>query len=241
MHLDREFFHGMGQPQSRGLGVVGGHAQVAFDQRVQLVEQMRIRADAGGDREEAGAAIAFKIGIFHAAQGNAPGRCSQEGPGCARRRKRQSQIVSQRVGRAQRNDAQGGIASDHALENVMGGAIAATGNDGVTSAGDGLARLFARVGLAPRGFRGHLDPGLAQHGQCRFNVRQSPRAAPARQRVVEEGGLAHQDWNWKSEWIVLEAERALPSCAPLVLFTKLPLLGALSSFDRLIHHWRKLP
>ena len=51
---------------------------MAFEQRVQLVEQMRIDADAGGDGEEARAALAFKIGIFHAAQGDAPGRGSQE-------------------------------------------------------------------------------------------------------------------------------------------------------------------
>ena len=215
----------MGQPQSRRFGIVGDHAQVALDQRVQLVEQMRIRADAGGDREEAGAALAFKIGIFHAAQGNAPGRCSQKGAGRARRRKRQPKIVSQCVGGSQGNDAQGGIASDHALEDVMGGAIAATGNDGVTSAGDGLARLFARVGLAPRGLCRYLDPGLAQHRQCRFNVRQPPRAAAARQRVVEKSRLAHQDWNWKSGWIVLEA-RAAFRLRLAVLFTKLPCLGS---------------
>ncbi len=106
----------------------------------------------------------------------------------------------------------------------MCSAIAATGNDGVTSGGDGLARLFARVGLAPGGFRRYLDPGLAQHCRDRFNVRQPPRPAPARERVVEESGLAHEDRNGRSGWIVLEAERAF-RLRRAVLFTKLPLLG----------------
>ena len=89
VHLDREFLHGMGQPQPRGLGVIGRHAQVSFDQRVQFVEQMRIHADAGRDGEEAGAAIAFKVGIFHAAQGNAPGLCCQRARAAPDRGKRQ--------------------------------------------------------------------------------------------------------------------------------------------------------
>ena len=74
----------------------------------------------------------------------------------------------------------------------MRSAIAAAGKDGVASLGDGMARLFGRVGLAPRGFGRCLDSGLAQHGQCRFHVRQPPRTAPARERVVEESGLAHE-------------------------------------------------
>ena len=56
----------------------------------------------------------------------------------------------------------------------MRGAIAAAGNDGVTTLSDGLARLFARVCLSPRGLGRGLDPGLAQHGQCRL---QRPPAA----------------------------------------------------------------
>jgi hypothetical protein len=52
----------------------------------------------------------------------------------------------------------------------MSGAVAATGDDGVTSAGDGLARLFARASLALRGLCPGLDPASAQHCQCRFDV-----------------------------------------------------------------------
>ena len=97
----------MSQPQPRGFGVVRRHAQVALDQRIQLVEQVRIHADAGRDGEEPGAAIAFKVGIFHPAQGNAPGLRGQKRAGRPSRGERQLQIVGQRVGRAQRNDAQG--------------------------------------------------------------------------------------------------------------------------------------
>ena len=96
------------------------------------------------------------------------------------------QIVCQSVGRAQRNDAQSSIAADHALQNVMRRAVAATGKDGVATLGDGMARLLGRIRLAPRGLGGCLDSGLMQHGQGRFNVRQPPLAATARQRVVEE-------------------------------------------------------
>ena len=130
----------------------------ALDQGIQFVEQMRIHADAGGDGEESEAAIAFKIRIFHTAQSNAPRSCGQQGPSCAHGRKRQPQIVRQGVGRAQRNDAQGRIASDHALENVMRGAIASAGKDGVTTLGDGLTRLSGRICLSSRGFGGRLTP-----------------------------------------------------------------------------------
>ncbi len=113
------------------------------------------------------------------------------GAGCAHRGKRQPQIVGQGIGRAQRNDAQGGIAADHALQNVMRRAIASAGEDGVATFGDGLARLLGGFRLAARGLGGGLDSSLVQDGQCRLHVRQSPRMATARERVVEKNGLAH--------------------------------------------------
>ena len=64
-------------------------------------------------------------------------------------------------------------------------------------------------------------PAWRSTAKTAINVCQPPRAAPTGERVVEQSGLAHQDWNWKSGWIVLEASGGPPGCAWRQLFTKL--------------------
>ena len=182
----------MSQPQPRGFGVIGRHAQVAFDQWIQFVEQVRIHADADGNSEEAGATIAFKVRVFHSAQGDAPGFRRQAGAGCAtaERGSRRSWARALAVPRGMIPRA--ASAANHALQNVVRRAVASAGEDRVAALGNSLARLLGGFGLSARGLGSGLDSGLLQHGQCRFHVRHPPLVAPAGERVVKKNGFAHE-------------------------------------------------
>ena len=70
------------------------------------------------------------------------------------------QVVGEGIGRPQRNDAKGGVAADHPLQNVVCGAVAATGEDGVAAFGNGLARLIASFSLSASRLGGDFDSGF---------------------------------------------------------------------------------
>jgi len=106
-------------------------------------------------------------------------------------KQRQSKIVGQGVGRAHGNDAQGDVAANHALQNVMDGSVPPAGKDRVATCGDRLMRLFRCIRLGARRLNDCLNSSLAQNRQRRLHLCQSSRPSPARQRVVKENGLAH--------------------------------------------------
>ena len=79
------------------------------------------------------------------------------------------------------------------------GTVASAGKDRVATCGDGMMRLRGCIRLAARRFDAGLDTCLPQYCQCPLYLRQSSRTSPARQRVVEENGLAHGKRGMKTE------------------------------------------
>ena len=101
--------------------------------------------------------------------------------------------MGESIRRPQRNDAQGSVTADHTLQDIVRGAVAATGENSVKTLDNGLARLFARFRLSACRFGDGFDSSLMQHRQSCLNVCQPPLSARPRERVVEEKGLAHQE------------------------------------------------
>ena len=92
------------------------------------------------------------------------GFADQRSPRSASWRKRQLQIMGQRVGSTQRNDAQGRLAAHQPLQYVVNSAIAAAGKYGVAPFGDGVFSLVGRIRCGAGGSGGSFNPGTLQDG-----------------------------------------------------------------------------
>ena len=95
------------------------------------------------------------------------------------------------VGGTQRNDSQRGILSRQSLQDVMDGAIPATGDDGVEAVTNGSAHLRSCVGGSTGRSDINFNAGFAEHGCSGPDVLQAVFFSPARVWIVEEGGFAH--------------------------------------------------
>ncbi len=99
--------------------------------------------------------------------------------------------MGKRIGGAQGNHAESGIASDHALQNVVYGSISSTGKDRVATFRDRMTGLRRCIRLAACRFQCRIDTTLAKDHQCSFDVSQPPHVRTAGERVVQKNGLAH--------------------------------------------------
>ena len=126
--------------------LVSGHAHTLLGPSVELVEEMGIHACPSRDDEEAGAGLAFKIETLYLAQRDPARRGMQ---GCPRRRRDihwQAEVVGESVGRAHGQNRESSAGIRQHLNNVVNGAIAAAGKDGVETRKDDLPRLLLRLG-----------------------------------------------------------------------------------------------
>ena len=131
------------------------------------------------------------------------------------------QVVGEGIGRPERNNAQGCAAADHPLQNVVYGAVAAAGEDGVAAFCDGLARLIASFSLSARRLGGDFDSGLLQYGQRCLNVRQPPLVARPGERVIEEKRPYASGSTWESDglyWKGVKLRRRRQPFAPSAAF-----------------------
>src|SRR5262249_32616721 len=90
----------MAEPETPRFCVVSHHAKLCFDRGIQLVEQMRVDADAGGDGEVAPRGLAIEAQVFNLSQRDAARRGSKRTSSSLGRGARQSEIVGERVRRA---------------------------------------------------------------------------------------------------------------------------------------------
>ena len=105
LRLNREVLHRMCQPQPCCFGIIRGHAELPFHQRIQFVEEVCIGADPCGHGEKSGLPIAREVQVFHPPHRDPSGSRAQASPGCGHCRKWQSEIMGQRVRGTKRDDA----------------------------------------------------------------------------------------------------------------------------------------
>jgi hypothetical protein len=95
----------------------------------------------------------------------------QQGSHCLHWSSAKAQVLSQSVGGAERDNAQGYLGSDEGLQHLMDCAIAAAGEDGVVAIADGSqSQIFSTprsVGLKCVGF----DSLFAKDGERALDVR----------------------------------------------------------------------
>jgi hypothetical protein len=77
------------------------------------------------------------------------------------------------------------------LENIVNGAIASAGNDGVELLADRHADLRGSIGSGPSGGDIHFDTRSAQHRASSFDILEPVFPPPARERIIKNGGSMH--------------------------------------------------
>jgi hypothetical protein len=117
---------------------------------VKLVKEVGVDADSGGDDEVADVRLAEQIVILNAAEGYAARGSVERGPGGGGYIHGQVEVVSQGVGRAHGENGKCDAGVRQHLDNIVNGAVAAAGEDGVTTGEDSLTRLFLSVGARLR-------------------------------------------------------------------------------------------
>ena len=108
--------------------------------------------------------------------------------GCPRRRRDihwQAEVVGESVGRAHGQNRESSAGIRQHLNNVVDGAIAAAGKDGVETRKDGFPRLLLRMGTRVGEDELGFDVCPAQQRQRGFQLRLAPSAAAAGFGVIE--------------------------------------------------------
>ena len=98
---------------------------------------------------------------------------------------RKAEVGCKCIGGAERNDAQSGFGARHGLQDFVDGSVAATGQNGVAAALDGLLRMQAGGvgGLSRNGF--NLHSGRPEDLNDASDQRGAARGLFARGRVVD--------------------------------------------------------
>ncbi len=141
--FDFEAGHVVGRPELPRLEVVGGHSAAFLEMGVEVVEEVGIDSNTGGDGEVAGGGFAMEIFVLDSAEGDAADSALPldghfRGGGGA---EGNLQIVREGVGGAERENGEGDGSIGETLDNVVDGAIASAGEDGIAAVGDGAASV----------------------------------------------------------------------------------------------------
>ena len=154
---------GISEPEMPSFRVVSGHAKAMLGSGVEFIEEVSIDSNPGGDDEVACAGLPFEILILNASQSNAP-RCGGEsGLRGAGDIHGQAEIVGQCVSGAHGKNGQRNASRGQYLDDVVDRAIAATGEDSVTSGEHGLTGFVFSVGTGVRKDEVGFDPCVAQN------------------------------------------------------------------------------
>ncbi len=155
--------HGISEPEMPCFRVVGGHAQAMLGSGVEFIEEVSVDSNSGGDDEVAGAGLPFEILILNASQGYAPGCGGEGGPRGAGNIHGQAEIVGQRVSGAHGKNGERNASRGEHLDDVVDGAIAAAGENRVTSVEHGLPGFLFSVGAGVREDEVGFDPRVTQN------------------------------------------------------------------------------
>ena len=101
------------------------------------------------------------------------------------------EIVGQGVGGSHRNYAQSRLAAGDSLDDVMDGAVSTTGQHGVASIANRLARLLGRIGTRLSAHQFGLNASLAENLQDFPQIRLAPFPPAARPGIEEDGRFTH--------------------------------------------------
>src|SRR2546423_1876099 len=127
--FNRKVVHFVSKPQARCLSIVSANPEPQFQQRTQLVEQMRIYPNPQRDGEILRPLLSIEILVLHLTNRYSARLSCQSGTGRGRWRKGQTQIGRQRFSLTKRNDAQSEKPADKALKNIVHSPITAAGED----------------------------------------------------------------------------------------------------------------
>jgi len=183
--------HDIGEPEAPGLGVIGGHAQALLGSGLKLVEKVSVHSDSGRNDEKTNAGVALEIAVLNPTERDTARIGVESGLGGSGDVRRQSEVVGQRVCRAHRQNREGDRAIRQDLNDVVDGAVAAAGENGIASGEYGLASHFFGMRAGMSQDQAGFHPGMAQQGKDGLQFRLAPVAASAGIRVVEQGCLAH--------------------------------------------------
>ncbi len=189
--VNLEAAHIVGGPELPGFEVVGSHASAILEFGGEFVEEVGVDPDAGGDDEVAGGGLAVEVFVLDAAKGNAAEGSGDGGFGGVAGAKRDAEVVSESVGGAEGENGESDGGAGESLNDVVDGAIAAAGEDGVAASGNGAAGVVGGfvAGAADGEFgadSGGLDDadGVVEFGVALF-------AAAAGVGIEEDSGSAH--------------------------------------------------
>src|SRR5436305_9339889 len=104
----------------------------------------------------------------------------------------ETQVGSESIGSSERYHTECGVGTDDALNNVMDGAVAAAGEDGVDAVCDGFSGLFSGGTGSARGDRLGVYTGGAQDIARGVDL---VHAMTPGERIIEENGVAHGESN----------------------------------------------
>ena len=155
--------HGIGEPEMPGFRIVGCHAQAMLGSGVELIEEVRVDPNPGGDDEVTRAWLPFEIVILNAAQGYTPSRRGESGLRGTGDIHGQAEVVGQCVSGAHGKNGQRDASRSQHLDDVVDRAIAAAGENGVTSVEHGVPGFFFSVGAGVREDEVGFDPSVTQN------------------------------------------------------------------------------
>src|ERR1700674_125511 len=104
--LDLKRTHAMRRPQLPCFKVIGRHARTLLEFRSQLVEQVRVYADSGGDGEVARGGLAVEILILNSAERDAPDFAADCDLSRSARAERNREVMRESISGAERENGE---------------------------------------------------------------------------------------------------------------------------------------
>ena len=152
---------------------------------------MGVDADAGRHREITGGGLAMKIFVLDAAEREAADAALDGGARGITGARREGEIVGERVGGAEGKDGERDGSASQFLNDVVNGAIAAAGEDGVAAARHRIARVDGGLVAGTANGKLGMDSSGLDDADGNVELAVATLASAAGIGIKENGGFAH--------------------------------------------------
>src|SRR6185369_1907130 len=170
--------------------IVGRHTEALFHSRLQLVEQVGIDSNAGCDHEVTVGRLSLEADVSQLTKSDLARVCRECRTRCGDRMQRYAQVMRKCIGCPKRQNRQRYRSSGDPLDDIMNGAVAATGEHRVASLCNCLTCLCSRLVAGLCGNDRGIHPRVTQYSKCGIQLRMAAFATGP--RVVEQPDVFHR-------------------------------------------------